>query len=139
MWKTFLQLLLLKVCETFLFRQRKKACSIIWSTWVFFAFHEKRRPNKYCLWKANLVFHIKRFGWQSVHLFCALVVFPPIFVVDTKIICGYGFVAPLILIMVFSFFIYLIHFCFCFCFFSLLCIDATFFMPLQCIKKSYVV
>ena len=134
MWKTFLQLLLLKICETFLFRQSKKACSIIWSTWVFFAFLEKRRPNKYCLWKLSLVFHIKRLSCQSVHLLCVLVVFPPIFVVDTKVIYGDGFVAPLILIMIFSFFIYLIHFFFFF--FLLLCIDATLFMPLKCIKKA---
>ena len=40
--RTFLQPLLLKVCETFLFRQSKKACSILWSVWVFFAFLEKR-------------------------------------------------------------------------------------------------
>ena len=110
-------------CETFLFRQSKKACSIIWSTWVFFAFLEKRRPNKYCSWKVNLVFHIKRFSSQSVNLFWVLVVFPPIFVVNTKIIYSYDFVAPLMMIMIFSFFVYLIHF---FLFFILLlCIDAT--------------
>ena len=55
--KTFLQLLLLKVCETFIFRQSKKLCSILWSIWVFFAFLEKRRSNRYCLWEVNLVFH----------------------------------------------------------------------------------
>ena len=44
--KTFLQLPLFKVCETFLFRQSKKVSSILWSVWVFFAFLEKRRPNR---------------------------------------------------------------------------------------------
>ena len=43
--KTFSQLLLLKICETFLFRQSKKVCSILWSAWALFALLEKRRPN----------------------------------------------------------------------------------------------
>ena len=41
--KTFLQLLLFK---TFLFRQSEKVSSILWSVWVFFAFLEKRKPNR---------------------------------------------------------------------------------------------
>ena len=122
-------------CETFLFRQSKKACSIIWSTWVFFAFLEKKRPNKYCSWKVNLVFHIKRFSTQSVNLFWVLVVFPPIFVVDTKIIYSYDFVAPLMMIMIFSFFVYLIHFFFVFHFAFMYRCNTTLFMPLKCMKK----
>ena len=35
-----------KVCETFLFRESKKACSIPWNEWVFFECLERRRPNK---------------------------------------------------------------------------------------------
>ena len=50
-----LQLLLLKVCETFLFTQSKEVCSILWSAWAFFAFVVKRRSNSYCLWEENLV------------------------------------------------------------------------------------
>ena len=40
---------LLKVGESFLFRQSKKTCGILWSVRVFFGLSEKRRPNKYCL------------------------------------------------------------------------------------------
>ena len=57
----------LKVCETFLFRQSKKVYSILWSVRVFFAFLEKRRPNRYWLREENLVF-------QSVNLFLKIVV-----------------------------------------------------------------
>ena len=69
--KTFLQLLLLKVCETFLFRENKKACSSLWSVSVFFAFLEKRRPKKYFLQEVNLVFHMQILSLmcQSVNLF----------------------------------------------------------------------
>ena len=56
--KDFLQLLLLKVCETFPFRQSNKVYSILWSARVVFAFPEKRRPNRYWLWEENLVFHM---------------------------------------------------------------------------------
>ena len=56
--KDFLQLPLLKVCGSFLFRQSKKTRGIIWSVWVFFAFLEVRRQNKYSLWEANLVFYM---------------------------------------------------------------------------------
>ena len=41
--KDFLQLLRLKVCETFLLRQNKKAYSILWSALVFLAFLEKSK------------------------------------------------------------------------------------------------
>ena len=40
--------ILLKVCKSFLFRQSKKTCGILWSAGVFFGFSEKRRLNKYC-------------------------------------------------------------------------------------------
>ena len=60
----------LKLCGSFLFRQSKNTNSILWSVWVFLAFLEVRRLNKYCLWEANLVFNIWVFGlmWQSVNL-----------------------------------------------------------------------
>ena len=32
----FPQLLLLKVCGAFLFRQSKKTCGLLWSVWAFF-------------------------------------------------------------------------------------------------------
>ena len=41
--KPFLQLLLLG--------RHSKVCSMLWFVWVFFAFLEKRRPSRYCLWK----------------------------------------------------------------------------------------
>ena len=47
--------ILLKVCESCLFRQNKKNC---WSVWVFFGLPEKRRPSKYYLWEVNLFFYI---------------------------------------------------------------------------------
>ena len=43
----FLQLLLVKVYESFLFKQSKNICEIRWSGRVFLAYIEKRRPNKY--------------------------------------------------------------------------------------------
>ena len=60
----------LKLCGSFLFRQSKNTNSILWSVWVFLAFLEVKRLNKYCLWEANLVFDIWVFGlmWQSVNL-----------------------------------------------------------------------
>ena len=47
--KDFLQPLLLKVSETFLFRQSKKAYGIRWSVSVIFALLEKRRPNRHLM------------------------------------------------------------------------------------------
>ena len=44
--KTFLHLPLLKVYETFLFRQSKKVGGILWSVRVLFAFLEKRGPKR---------------------------------------------------------------------------------------------
>ena len=43
--RLFLQLLLLKFCETFLFRQSNKVYNILWPVRVFFPFLEKRRPT----------------------------------------------------------------------------------------------
>ena len=40
---------ILKVCESFPFRQSKEACGILWPVRVFFGLPEKGRPNKYCL------------------------------------------------------------------------------------------
>ena len=70
MGNTLLQLLLLKVCETFVFKQSTKVCSTYFGR-VFFAFLEKKRPNNYSLWKENLVFHMSIFSLmcQSVNLF----------------------------------------------------------------------
>ena len=45
--KTFLQLLLLKVCKTFLCKQSNKVYDILWSVSVFVAFLEKKKPNRY--------------------------------------------------------------------------------------------
>ena len=41
-----------------LFKQSKKVCSILWSVWAFFAFIEKKRPNRYYLWEENLVLNM---------------------------------------------------------------------------------
>ena len=49
--KYFVQLILLKVCESCRFEQSKKTWSVLYSVWVFFAFIEKNLPNKYCLWE----------------------------------------------------------------------------------------
>ena len=48
--KTFFQLLLFKVFETFLLRWSKKVCSILWSVWA--------RPNRYCLWEENSILNM---------------------------------------------------------------------------------
>lgn len=55
----------------FHFKQIKKAYSKSWSIWTLFSFLEKRIPNKYCLWEANLVICFLEFRlmWQSVNLF----------------------------------------------------------------------
>ena len=65
--KSFLNLLLLKVCELFHYRSRKITCSIVWFVWVFFAFLEKGTLNKYCFWE---IFYLKIFSLmsQSVYL-----------------------------------------------------------------------
>ena len=60
--KTFIQLLLLKICETFLFRQSKNVCSTLWFVLASFGFLEKRRPNRYCLWK-------KKISFPHVHIY----------------------------------------------------------------------
>ena len=61
--KAFLKRVLLEVCEPFLFRQREKACIILWSVRAFFAFLEKRKPNKYCLGEVNFVFICRYLAW----------------------------------------------------------------------------
>ena len=53
----FLHLLLLKVCEMPLFRHSKNVYSILWSIQAF-AFLEKKRPSRYCLWGENLAFNV---------------------------------------------------------------------------------
>ena len=65
-----MQLPLLKVCGSFIFRESKKACDILWFTWAFFAFLEVKRINKYSSWEANSVFYMYVFRsmWQSVDL-----------------------------------------------------------------------
>ena len=47
--KGFLQLPLLKVCGSFLFRQSKGTSGILWSVRVFVAFLQVRTQNIYCL------------------------------------------------------------------------------------------
>ena len=51
----------------------KKVYSILWSVWDFFAFLEKKRPNRYCLWEENLVYkfciQISGLMCQNVKLF----------------------------------------------------------------------
>ena len=53
---------ILKVCESgfffffFFLMQSKKPVSILWFMWVFFAFVENRRPNKYYLGEVNFVY-----------------------------------------------------------------------------------
>ena len=53
--KFFLQLLLVKVCESFRFRQIKKLEVYFGLYESSFTFMEKRRPIKYCLYEANLI------------------------------------------------------------------------------------
>ena len=99
--KDFLQLLLSKVCGTFLFRQSKKFYCILWFVRVFFQFLDKRRPNRYWSWEENLIFHMKTFSLtcQSVNLFSKMKFLMlirfllSISVVDTKLIYGYNVVA----------------------------------------------
>ena len=43
--KDFLAAATLRVCETLLLRKNKRACSILWSVSVVFAFLEKRRSK----------------------------------------------------------------------------------------------
>ena len=100
--KNFLQLLLLKVCESFKFGQIKKLEVYFGLFESPFTFIEKKRPIKYCLCKANLISYMLVFNLmgQDVNL-ARLVEFPPIFAVDTKIIFRYDFVAPLTKIICF--------------------------------------
>ena len=100
--KNFLQLLFLKVCESFKFGQIKKLEVYFGLFESPFTFIEKKRPIKYCLCKANLISYMLVFNLmgQDVNL-ARLVEFPPIFAVDTKIIFRYDFVAPLTKIICF--------------------------------------
>ena len=69
--KNFCQLLLLKVCETFeMFSDRVKKLRLYFGLYFFFAFLEKRRPNRYCLQNENLVFYLKMFN-----LICQSIIF----------------------------------------------------------------
>ena len=60
--KRFLELLLLAVCGSLLFRQSEKTCVVLWSAWVFIAFLQVRTLSKYCMWVSNLVFYMYIFG-----------------------------------------------------------------------------
>ena len=55
MEESFLQLLLLKVCESLRFEQIKKLEVYFGLYEPSFTFMEKRRPNKHCLCKAELI------------------------------------------------------------------------------------
>ena len=44
------------------FGQSKRTWSVLWSVWVFFAFIEKRRRNKYCLWEVNFISFMQIFS-----------------------------------------------------------------------------
>ena len=54
--KRFLQLVLLKVCKSFLFGQIKTLVEQFDLFEIFFAFLEDGTPKKYSLWETNLVF-----------------------------------------------------------------------------------
>ena len=56
--KTFLQLLLLKVCESFRFGQIKKLEVYFCLHESSFTFIEKRVPNKHCLGEVNLMYYM---------------------------------------------------------------------------------
>ena len=46
----------LKVTQSFLFRRSERTCRALWSVRVSFKVPEKRRPDKYFSWKANVFF-----------------------------------------------------------------------------------
>ena len=60
--KSFLQLLLLKVCESFRFGNIKKLEVHFCLHESYFTFTEKRRLNKYCLCKVNLMLYVQVFS-----------------------------------------------------------------------------
>ena len=102
-WERFiLQLLLLKACETFLFRQSNKSYVyfVLYESSLYFSRKQDQIDTGY--WK-KILFPIYRFlvGCVKVWIyfqeeqFRMLIGFLPIFVTDTKIIYGYNFVAPL--------------------------------------------
>ena len=52
------------------FQAKQIKSSILWSATLLFAFLEKKKPNKYCLWEVNLNIYMKifRLMYQSVKL-----------------------------------------------------------------------
>ena len=96
----FLQLLLLKVCESFRFRQIKKLEVYYGLQEFYFTFTEKKRLNKYCLCEVNLVSYMQVFSLmgQDVNLtgkIAALVVFSTFFSDGRINIFWYDFSASL--------------------------------------------
>ena len=90
----FLQLLPLKVYETFLFRHSKIVGKIIWSV----TFPQKRRSNKYRSWKPNLAFPNLILVWYTKVKFLfeksqfkRLIVFSHNFVAHKNKVFGYNF------------------------------------------------
>ena len=53
---TFFAAATFKASSEEFFRQSNKVYGMFWSVQVFFAYLEKRTPNRYWLWKENLVF-----------------------------------------------------------------------------------
>ena len=107
--KKCLQLLLLKVCESFRFGHIKKLEGYFGLYESSFTFIEKRRPHKCCLCKVNLISYTQVFSLMGQDMnqldkqqFKMLVVFSRNFVGNTKIIFQYDFVAPLTVSLVFS-------------------------------------
>ena len=89
--KTFLQLLLLNICESFFFTESKKIVSMLWSMWAFFTFQERRRTST--LYKKQiyystctcLVWYTKVYICLEKQQFRILASFLLIFVWETKI------------------------------------------------------
>ena len=91
-----MQLPLLRVCGSFLFRQSKKTRGILWFVWVFFAFLKVRRRNKFNFLYVDIWFGVTECKFIVKNSsFELLVVFSPIFVADTKKSSVYNVVAPL--------------------------------------------
>ena len=47
-----------RIVSCFFSPRVKKACSILWSVWVWFVFLEKKMSNKYFLWEVNLGYYM---------------------------------------------------------------------------------
>ena len=98
-----MQLPLLKVCGSFLFRQSKKTRGIPWSVRVFFCISRGQKTKqirlvrgKFSFLYADIWFDVTKCKFIMKNSgFNLLFVFQPIFVVDTKITFAYYFVAPL--------------------------------------------